>query len=93
MVYWSEYLANLASYLGTDTVGAGIIVSMLITVTVVFLIAIAGGRSIGSLLGGFLTMIIFTVVGWLPAFIMILIALIVAGLFANQLRKWFGGRG
>lgn len=93
MVLWEDYLNNIASYMGVDATSAGIIVSCMITVATVLVATIAtkGRYGMSTLLIGYLGLTVFTVAGWLPYWIMLMFTLVVAGMYANQIKRWFGG--
>lgn len=94
MVLWSDYLDNLAGYMGVDATSAGIIFSLLFIICAVLIVAIASdGHSLGSLMTGYMGMIIFTVTGWLPYWIILMFTLFIAGLYASQIRDWFMSSG
>lgn len=93
MVLWEEYLDALSGYMGVDSVSGGVIISMMFTISIVIISAIAtrGRYGIATMLTAYAGLTIFTVAGWLPYWIMLIFTLLVAGLYSQVIMKWFGG--
>jgi hypothetical protein len=90
---WEEWITNVAESMNLDVASAALLMSLVFTVSLVLLALLAtrGKSNLGILLVGYSCIIFFTVLGWMPIFIVLLLTLITAGLFASKIRDWFGG--
>lgn len=87
---YSDYLENLASIFGLSAINTGIIVSLLFIIAVGFITAlVAKGKPLATILSGFCTMLIFTVFGWLPYWVVIMFCLIIVALSAGKITDLF----
>jgi len=90
---WEEWISSVAESMNLDVASAALLMSLVFTVSLVLLALLAtrGKSNLGILLVGYGSIIFFTVLGWMPYFVLILLILITAGLFASKIRDWFGG--
>jgi hypothetical protein len=90
---WEEWISSVAESMNLDVASAALLMSLVFTVALVLLALLAtrGRSNLGILLVGYSSIIFFTVLGWMPIFIILLLTLITAGLFAGKIRDWFGG--
>ena len=81
MVVWQGFLETAALGMGTTTSQAGLILSLIFTIALVVVIAIATkGRSAEVTIptSSFLGMILFLALGWMPAVLGTIVALVTA---------------
>ncbi len=93
---WQSWIEGVAAALGIgDLAVVGIIVSLVVTIATITIILMAGKGSGGFhvTLAGFSCIILFTVFGWMPYWILLILTLLAAGMLALRLRDWFGGGG
>jgi len=78
----------LADQLGISDFSGGILTSALFLLMFVLPVAIWRRGFMASLFMCFLTICFEVAVGWLPYWILIMMTLIIAGLYASKLSKW-----
>jgi ABC-type polysaccharide/polyol phosphate export permease len=90
---WEEWITSVAESMNLDVASAALLMSLVFTVSLVLLALLAtrGKSNLGIMLVGYGSIIFFTVLGWMPIFVVLLLVLITAGLFAGKIRDWFGG--
>jgi len=90
---WSEWIDSVAASMNLDSTTTALLLSLVFTVSLVLLALLAtrGRSNLGIMLIGYSCIIFFTVLGWMPIFVVLLLILITAGLFAGKIRDWFGG--
>ena len=90
---WSEWIESVAASMNLDSTTTALLLSLVFTVSLVLLALLAtrGKSNLGIMLVGYGSIIFFTTLGWMPYFVLILLTLITAGLFAEKIVKWFGG--
>lgn len=94
MVLWSDWLDNIASYMGANSTQTGILFSCLVTLGLVMvtLIATRGKGNMGVMIVGFGSLMFFIVAGWLPIWTLVLLVLAIVGLYTNTIRDMLGGK-
>jgi len=90
---WEEWITSVAESMNLDVATTALLMSLVFTVSLVLLALLAtrGKSNLGIMLVGYSSIIFFTVLGWMPIFVILLLTLITAGLFAGKIRDWFGG--
>jgi len=86
---WEEWITSVAESMNLDVASAALLMSLVFTVALVLLALLAtrGRSNLGILLVGYSSIILFTVLGWMPVFVVLLLILITAGLFAGKIRE------
>jgi len=91
---WQSWLEGIADILGMTTEQAGVFLSLIFTLMILFAVALAT-RGEGLVLSmpttSLFCTLLFTYFGWLPTWVGATIALIIAILAAYQLSKVAGG--
>jgi len=93
---FEEFLANAAEFMGTTQTNAGIVLSLITTICIIIVVAIAtkGKRfEIMGLLIGFFCTVMFTAMSWYPIWTGAVMALMIALLSAWYFSKIGGGQG
>lgn len=86
MVVWSGFLDAAALGMGTTSTQAGLILSLIFTIAIIIVVAIATGGQAAQVtmpLSGVLGMILFLALGWMPQVLGTILAL-VSALFVVQ---------
>jgi hypothetical protein len=91
--FGEDWITGIAADLGMDATTTALLLSLVFTVALVLLALLAtrGKSNLGIMLVGYSSIIFFTVLGWMPIFIILLLTLITAGLYADKIKEWFGG--
>ena len=87
MVLWEEWLNNVASAMAIDATSAGIIVSCLFMLSFILLVASLHGGGFAIMFTGLISLILFTVVGWMPIYAMLLLSLVIAGVYSGMILR------
>jgi hypothetical protein len=87
---WEDWVTGIATAIGSDVTSAGILVSCLFIIAITLIVSLVAKTGFAVLLTGFMSTTIFTVAGWLPYWTILLLVLVVAGMFASQIKRWFG---
>jgi hypothetical protein len=83
MVLWDSFLTGVSTVFGIgSTVTAGYIISLIITLAFITTIALTTRSSIGTAMTGYGCLLLFTVAGWIDAWILVLIVVGTAGVYA-----------
>jgi hypothetical protein len=90
---WSEWIESVAASMNLDSTTTALLLSLVFMVSLVLLALLAtrGKSNLGIMLVGYSCIVFFTVLGWMPIFVVLLLILITAGLFGEKIVKWFGG--
>ena len=92
MVMWSDWLEAVASGMGSTTSQAGVITSLIFIVGIsIFILIATRGRKSGLTVGlsTFMSLILFTFIGWLPIFTGSVLAIVTALILAKFVAGWF----
>ena len=92
MVMWSDWLESVASGMGSTTSQAGVIISLIFVIGIsIFILIATKGRKSGLTVGisTFMSLILFTFIGWLPLFTGSVLAIVTALLVAKFIAGWF----
>jgi len=90
---WSEWIDSVAASMNLNAETTALLLSLVFTVSLVLLALLAtrGKSNLGIMLVGYGSIIFFTVLGWMPIFVIMLLMLITVGLYADKIKEWFGG--
>lgn len=84
-----DYLEDL---LGLPLEGAQFFASMIILSAFLLPIAVYDRKGIIALIVGVSVFGFLVLIGWLPTWLMLVMIMLVAGIFAFNFSKWFGGK-
>jgi hypothetical protein len=92
-IFGEDWIIGITPSLGMDVLTAKLLMSLVFTVSLVLLALLAtrGKSNLGIMLVGYGSIIFFTVLGWMPIFVIMLLMLITVGLYADKIKEWFGG--
>jgi len=91
MVVWTDYLTSIADAIGTTTIEAGMIFSLIFTMGIIIVVIIATkGRKpqVTMPLSAFFPTLLFTFMGWYPIWTGSAIALVLAIFIAYVFSRW-----
>jgi hypothetical protein len=88
---WQEWITSVANAINIDVATTALLLSLVFTISLVLtaLLATRGKSNMGVLIIGYASILFFTVLGWMPYFILLLLVLITAGLYAGWFRDVF----
>lgn len=92
---FEPFVESFATMIGSTNSVAGTLLGIVFTMLLSFIgLASTRGRSpIGGILIGIMALIVFTIVGWVNYWFLLIIILLIAGLYASSMRRWLtGGR-
>ena len=93
MTVWTQYLQNVADFMNTTPTQAGIISSLMITVSLLIIVLISTkgqGSFITIPITGFFSILFFVYVGWFPVWTGSVIALVLVVFLGYVFSKTVG---
>ncbi len=94
MVVWSQYLQNVADFMNTSSSEAGVILSLMLTISLLLIVLIStrGKGAITTVpITAFFSIITFTFIGWFPVWTGSVIALVLVIFVGYIFSKFAGG--
>jgi len=90
-----EWVSSVGGQIGLDTATCALLLSLVFTIAIELLALLAtnGRGNIAHLIIGYACIIFFTTLGWMPYFILLLLILMTAGMYGQQIVKWVTGSG
>lgn len=89
----TEIPSRIASLLGIDVFTAGILASLFAMLMFILPVLIFSKNVFAVIIIGLSTMGFLTALTWLPFWLFLIVTLVIALMFAGQMREWITGRG
>lgn len=87
---WESFIEHLSAALSIgNTAVTALIFSLLITSIMILVISVTTRSQMGTIIMGFMGISFFTVAGWLDPWVLLMLMLIVAGLYAKTVKEVF----
>lgn len=94
MVVWSQYLQNVADFMNTTSSEAGVILSLMLTISFLLIVLISTrgkGAIVTMPVTSFFAILFFTFIGWFPVWTGSVIALVLVIFVGYIFSKFAGG--
>jgi hypothetical protein len=89
----TEIPSRIAGLLGIDIFTAGILASLFVMLMFILPVLIFSKNVFAVIMIGLSTMGFLTALAWLPFWLFLIVTLVIALMFAGQMREWITGRG
>lgn len=90
MVMFEAWLESVGEAIGCSGTLAGYIMAIIFTAALAFLMIIAK-NGFGAFATCFFSTILFLVLGWYPIWVLMILILLVALMYAGKIKGWMGG--